>query len=70
MQIFAIDFDNVNRVFFPGQTVSGKVNLHLNKEMKIKGLYLTFFGGATTNWNEGDADTRTDSRLILSRTLL
>uniref|UniRef100_A0A914W9C1 Arrestin C-terminal-like domain-containing protein n=1 Tax=Plectus sambesii TaxID=2011161 RepID=A0A914W9C1_9BILA len=62
MQIFAIEYDNANHVFFPGQTVTGKVNLHLSNEKKIKGLYLTLFGGALTDWNEGDADPRTDGR--------
>jgi hypothetical protein len=55
--VFAIVYDEPNRVYQPGQTVSGHVDLQLSKKMKTKGIILTLYGGANTHWTETETQS-------------
>ena len=62
-QVFVIDVDNGDRVFYPGSIVSGRVNLQTSDEKKLRGIYLTLVGRALVQWSEsrttGSGDNRT-----------
>lgn len=52
IETFEVKLDETNRVFFPGDTVSGRVNLKLNDDLKIKEMRLECLGEAYVNWPE------------------
>lgn len=52
IEIFEVQLDQPNRVFYPGETVSGRVKLHLKNDLKIKELRLECRGEAYVNWPE------------------
>ena len=52
VETFEVKLDETNRVFFPGDTVSGRVNLKLNDDLKIKEMRLECRGEAYVNWAE------------------
>lgn len=52
IETFEVKLDKTNRVFFPGDTVSGRVNLKLNDDLKIKEMRLECLGEAYVNWPE------------------
>lgn len=52
IEIFEVQLDQPNRVFYPGETVSGRVKLHLKEHSKIKELRLECRGEAYVNWPE------------------
>lgn len=50
-QILTIAYDNRNsQVFFPGQPVSGTINLVLSEPLKMKRLLLSISGKAHIHW--------------------
>ena len=51
-QVFVIDVDNGDRVFYPGSIVSGRMNLQTSDEKKLRGIYLTLVGRAFVQWSE------------------
>lgn len=52
VETFEVKLDETNRVFFPGDTVSGCVNLKLKEDLKIKEMRLECRGEAYVNWPE------------------
>lgn len=52
IEIFEVQLDQPNRVFYPGETVSGRIKLHLKEHSKIKELRLECRGEAYVNWPE------------------
>ena len=52
IETFEVKLDETNRVFFPGDTVSGSVNLKLKEDLKIKEMRLECRGEAYLNWPE------------------
>ena len=51
-QVFVIDVDNGDGVFYPGSIISGRVNLQTSDEKKLRGIYLTLVGRAYVHWSE------------------
>ena len=51
-QVFVIDVDNGDKVFYPGSIVSGRVNLQISDQKKLRGIYLTLVGRAYVLWTE------------------
>ena len=51
-QVFVIDVDNGDKVFYPGSIVSGRVNLQTSDQKKLRGIYLTLVGRAYVHWSE------------------
>ena len=47
-----IDLDNGDKVFFPGDTISGRVTLQTTDVKKLRGIYLTLIGHAHVHWSE------------------
>ena len=62
-QVFVIDVDNGDKVFYPGSIVSGRVNLQTSDQKKLRGIYLTLVGRAYVLWTEtrtsGSGDDQT-----------
>jgi len=52
IEMFEVKLDETNRVFYPGDTVSGRVDLKLNDDLKIKEMRLECRGEAYVNWPE------------------
>ena len=52
IETFEVKLDEMNRVFFPGDAVSGSVNLKLKEDLKIKEMRLECRGEAYVNWPE------------------
>ena len=52
IETFEVKLDETSRVFFPGDTVSGCVNLKLKEDIKIKEMRLECRGEAYVNWPE------------------
>ena len=52
IETFEVQLDEPNRVFYPGETVSGLVNLDLKEDLKIKEMRLECRGEAYVNWPE------------------
>lgn len=52
VETFEVKLDEANRVFFPGDTVSGRVHLKLKDDLKIKEMRLECRGEAYVNWPE------------------
>lgn len=50
IEIFEVKLDEANRMFYPGDTVSGRVNLKLKEDLKIKVMRLECRGEAYVNW--------------------
>lgn len=42
--------NNPSKIFYSGQTINGKVKLHLKEAKKVRGIYLVFSGEAKTEW--------------------
>lgn len=42
--------NNSSKTFYSGQTINGKVKLHLNEVKKVRGIYLVFSGEAKNEW--------------------
>ncbi|XP_045216633.2 arrestin domain-containing protein 3-like [Mercenaria mercenaria] len=51
-EIFQVILDNQNAVFYPGQNVSGRVDLELFDELKVTAINLSFKGYANVHWTE------------------
>ena len=62
--VFAIEVENGDKPFYPGQHISGKVILQCQEKKKLRGIYLTLKGRAYVHWtesrSEGDVRQRTD----------
>ena len=52
IETFEVKLDEANRVFYPGDTVSGRVKLKLKEDLKIKEMRLECRGEAYVNWPE------------------
>lgn len=52
IETFEVKLDEANRVFYPGDTVTGRVNLKLKEDLKIKEMRLECRGEAYVNWPE------------------
>ena len=52
IETFEVKLDEVNRVFYPGDSVCGRVNLTLKEDLKLKELRLECRGEAYVNWPE------------------
>ena len=52
IETFEVKLDEVNRVYYPGESVCGRVNLTLKEDLKIKELRLECTGEAYVNWPE------------------
>ena len=61
-QVFVIDLDNGDGVFYPGSTVSGRVNVQTSDQKKLRGIYLTLVGRAYVNWSESHTTGTGDDR--------
>ena len=61
-QVFVIDVDNGDEVFYPGSIVSGRVNLQTSDQKKLRGIYLTLFGHAYVTWSEGSGEYRVQNQ--------
>ena len=48
---FIVRVDDPNAIYSPGYPVSGKVELHLNKEVKIKGMHFKIHIGKSLSIN-------------------
>lgn len=47
------EFDNnPSKIFYSGQTINGKVKLHLNEVKKVRGIFIVFSGEAQTKWRK------------------
>ncbi|XP_078590355.1 arrestin domain-containing protein 3-like [Branchiostoma floridae x Branchiostoma japonicum] len=53
---FAIEFDEMNDVFEPGEFVKGHVVVDLAEKIKIKGVWLLFHGQSEVEWEHGSTD--------------
>ena len=51
-QVFVIELENENKVFYPGQTINGRVILHCQEQKKLRSVYLTLVGRADVHWSE------------------
>lgn len=51
-EIFQIILDNQSGVFYPGQSVSGRVELQVKDDLKVTAIYITFKGYANVHWSE------------------
>ena len=71
-QVFVIDVDNGDKVFYPGTIVSGRVNLQTSDKKKLRGIYLTLVGHAYVHWSESvyhwDRGTQNDTPLCTIKT--
>ena len=52
IETFEVKLDDVNRVFYPGDAVCGRINLKLKEDLKIKEMRLECRGEAYVNWPE------------------
>lgn len=52
IESFEVKLDDVNRVFYPGDAVCGRINLKLKEDLKIKEMRLECRGEAYVNWPE------------------
>ncbi|XP_056022794.1 arrestin domain-containing protein 3-like [Ostrea edulis] len=52
LKSFQIDFDNVQGVFAPGQTITGRAVVDLESEMKMKEIRVSCVGKAHVGWSE------------------
>jgi hypothetical protein len=62
LQKFVVSVDNPSAVYFPGQTVSGYVDVELSESMTVRGIRLKVYGRAfvwTTTHKESKANTHT-----------
>ncbi|XP_071108217.1 arrestin domain-containing protein 3-like isoform X1 [Haliotis cracherodii] len=71
LNIFAISLNNPQAVYYPDQVLEGHVTVELNGEMKMRGIRLQFFGGATVRWSESHStgsgkNRRTTTRIYSS----
>lgn len=41
-ELFQIILDNQNGVFYPGQSVSGRVELQLKDDLKVTGMFTVY----------------------------
>ena len=55
---FNVVIDNDKKVFRPGEVLSGKVEVKLSHELKLRGIVLEFNGEALLQWTEGSGETR------------
>ena len=49
---FEVKLQDVNKVFCPGDTIYGQVNLTVKEDLKIKEMRLECRGEAYVNWSE------------------
>lgn len=59
--------DNPIGIYFAGQTVQGRVELHLDEPKKIRGICLKIIGFAKANWNETESLTSLSIRKDVSK---
>lgn len=52
VETFEVKLEEVSRVFYPGESVCGRINLKLKEDLKIKELRLECRGEAYVNWPE------------------
>lgn len=62
MDDLRIEYDAPNAVYFPGQTVTGKVIIQNREWIKARFLKVCIYGGAHTSWRESEQRHRTDAR--------
>ena len=51
-QVFVIEMDGKNRLFYAGDTISGRVIVQTSERKKLRGIYLTLVGRANVCWSE------------------
>ena len=51
-QVFVIEVESENKVFYPGETITGRVILHCQEQKKLRSIYLTLVGRAYVHWSE------------------
>lgn len=59
--------DNPLGIYYAGQTVSGRVEIDVDKPKKIRGICLHVNGYARTNWSESDSATSLSIRKDINR---
>lgn len=52
IETFEVKLDDLNKVFYPGDSVCGRVNLKIKDDLKIKEMRLECRGEAYVNWPE------------------
>ena len=52
IEAFEVRLDELKRVFYPGDSVSGRVHLKLKEDLKLKEMRLECRGEAYVNWPE------------------
>ena len=72
VQVFAIELEKQNAVYFAGDWINGKVTLNLATGMKMRGIHLAFKGEAYVHWTEqhqtgSGSERRTETRHFTSR---
>ncbi|XP_018333492.1 arrestin domain-containing protein 17 [Agrilus planipennis] len=62
LRLFEIFFDKPQKVFSPGETISGRVKVILDSPKKIRGLEFCCKGLAHTSWSESETVTGVDGK--------
>ncbi|XP_065219645.1 arrestin domain-containing protein 3-like [Planococcus citri] len=55
---FCVVFDKSDPIYYPGETMTGRVELVLNSTMKIEGIKLKLKGRAKCEWSESHSKSR------------
>lgn len=53
-----VEFKNGQRVFWPGSLMEGEVAIHIESEVKVTGIYMTFNGQEYTKWRSSGFGNR------------
>ena len=51
-QVFVIEMDDGDRLYYAGDTISGRVTVQTLEKKKLRGIYLTLVGRADVCWTE------------------
>ena len=50
LDYFNIELDNATAIFSPGDTISGKLNYRINKQLKFKQVIVAAIGEGYVHW--------------------
>jgi len=64
ISFFDVSFKDPSATYKAGDVVAGKVNLHLNMELKMKGVKMFLQGASRVNWDEKRSYTKGSSSQV------